>query len=176
MLLDEDKTAAAVAEIRADTLEWNDINGQLPPVPDQIENNKTLTGVDSNSNGIRDDVERFIYLENKENPSLTIAMLQYAKNVELYLTKVYNQETWKAVAEEGDRAYRCVFEKLEDQNDGNTIVSFELTTEKTQQVSDWVFNTSERIRAKEKAYDFTTSYGYPGEKSCDLSIENGEDQ
>ncbi|WP_373033616.1 Ig-like domain-containing protein [Sulfurovum sp.] len=34
---------------------------RLPPEPDPAVNNATLLGVDSNSNGVRDDVERWIY-------------------------------------------------------------------------------------------------------------------
>lgn len=35
------------------------INGiEVPPAPDKTKNNATLAGVDSNSNGVRDDVER----------------------------------------------------------------------------------------------------------------------
>lgn len=38
------------------------INGHtLPPEPDPIINNSTLLGIDSNNNGVRDDVERWIY-------------------------------------------------------------------------------------------------------------------
>lgn len=37
------------------------INGiEVPPAPDTAKNNATLAGVDSNSNGVRDDVERAI--------------------------------------------------------------------------------------------------------------------
>ncbi len=34
---------------------------QLPPEPDPVVNNSTLLGVDANKNGVRDDVERWIY-------------------------------------------------------------------------------------------------------------------
>jgi len=34
---------------------------QLPPEPDPVVNNSTLLGIDSNNNGVRDDVERWIY-------------------------------------------------------------------------------------------------------------------
>jgi len=38
------------------------INGHiLPPEPDPKINNSTLLGIDSNNNGVRDDVERWIY-------------------------------------------------------------------------------------------------------------------
>ena len=42
------------------------INGhRLPPEPDSVKNNSTLLGIDSNNNGVRDDVERVIYLHYK---------------------------------------------------------------------------------------------------------------
>jgi hypothetical protein len=40
---------------------WEVDGYALPPEPDEIENNATLEGVDSNGNGVRDDVERKIY-------------------------------------------------------------------------------------------------------------------
>ena len=40
------------------------INGfTLPPEPDPVINNSTLLGIDSNNNGVRDDVERVIVKE-----------------------------------------------------------------------------------------------------------------
>ncbi len=38
----------------------------LPPEPDAVVNNSTLLGVDSNDNGVRDDVERWIYHTYKD--------------------------------------------------------------------------------------------------------------
>ena len=38
-------------------------NHRLPPEPDEALNNATLLGIDVNNNGVRDDVERWIYLE-----------------------------------------------------------------------------------------------------------------
>ena len=44
------------------TITWV-VNGHtLPPEPDPVENDATLGGVDSNNNGVRDDVERKIYV------------------------------------------------------------------------------------------------------------------
>ena len=43
---------------------YKEINGyKLPPEPDPTINNSTLLGIDSNNNGVRDDVERWIFLE-----------------------------------------------------------------------------------------------------------------
>lgn len=59
------------------------INGyKLPPEPDPKLNNSTLLGVDSNKNGIRDDVERLIIIEEAKSPNFpkthTAISLQYA--------------------------------------------------------------------------------------------------
>lgn len=44
------------------------VNGYaLPPEPDPDLNNATLLGIDSNDNGIRDDVERFIVIKYKDH-------------------------------------------------------------------------------------------------------------
>jgi hypothetical protein len=55
----DDKTATAPSG-DANTTEV--IDGHvLPPEPDPKVNNATLLGIDSNNNGVRDDVERWIY-------------------------------------------------------------------------------------------------------------------
>ncbi len=86
-----------------------EINGhKLPPQPDETFNNSTLLGVDSNSNGVRDDVERYlldkykdhhkivseialqsgrafqIVLENPENARETIKIWNAAKSCNRY--------------------------------------------------------------------------------------------
>ncbi len=63
------------------------INGHtLPHEPDPTINNATLLGVDSNGNGVRDDVERWIYnkYKNKHPIHIDIAM-QAARNFKLIL-------------------------------------------------------------------------------------------
>ncbi len=53
------------------------INGHvLPPEPDPDINNATLLGIDSNDNGVRDDVERWIYIkyQNEHPVHIDIAM------------------------------------------------------------------------------------------------------
>ncbi|MCF6330876.1 MAG: hypothetical protein L3I99_04945 [Sulfurimonas sp.] len=56
------KSFKATIEIEVEEPEI--VNGYiLPPEPDETLNNSTLLGVDSNNNGVRDDVERWIFLE-----------------------------------------------------------------------------------------------------------------
>ena len=52
------------ATIEIEVKEPEIVNGYiLPPEPDETLNNSTLLGIDSNDNGVRDDVERWIFLE-----------------------------------------------------------------------------------------------------------------
>ncbi len=59
------------------------INGhKLPPELDETLNNSTLLGIDSNNNGVRDDVERYVikrYAQDPEFPKTKTALaMQYA--------------------------------------------------------------------------------------------------
>ncbi|WP_457744487.1 Ig-like domain-containing protein, partial [Sulfurimonas sp.] len=76
---------------------YKEINGyKLPPEPDETLNNSTLLGIDVNNNGVRDDVERWIFLEMKiyngyEKIEQTIAM-QEAKAYQLTLIDPTNKD------------------------------------------------------------------------------------
>jgi len=50
----------------------------LPPEPDPKVNNATLLGIDSNNNGVRDDVERWIYEEYKDKHPIYIDIAMQA--------------------------------------------------------------------------------------------------
>ena len=55
------------------------INGyQLPPEPNKQLNNSTLLGVDTNDNGIRDDIERKIIIDYAKPIEIEL-MLSYVK-------------------------------------------------------------------------------------------------
>ena len=58
----------------------------LPPEPDPAVNNATLLGVDVNDNGVRDDVERWIYEEYKDKHPVYIDIaMQAARGYKLVL-------------------------------------------------------------------------------------------
>jgi VCBS repeat-containing protein len=50
----------------------------LPPEPDEKINNSTLLGIDSNNNGVRDDVERWIYYKYKDKHPIYIDIAMQA--------------------------------------------------------------------------------------------------
>jgi hypothetical protein len=56
------------------------INGfNVPPAPDPIENDKTFFGVDSDNNGVRDDIDREIARKSKNRVDKEMAT-SYVKN------------------------------------------------------------------------------------------------
>jgi hypothetical protein len=57
----------------------------LPPQPDLKESDTTLEGIDTNSNGIRDDVERKIIKRYKHNKLATALLLSGAKQYQAVL-------------------------------------------------------------------------------------------
>ncbi len=67
------KKLALVLLILTSNIYSETINGYiLPPEPDPKINNSTLLGIDSNNNGVRDDVERWIYKTYKDKHPIHI--------------------------------------------------------------------------------------------------------
>lgn len=62
------------------------------PMPDPKKNNSTVAGVDSDSDGIRDDVQRWINETYSSQQKLKMAMRQYAIAYQLNLLTVDNKE------------------------------------------------------------------------------------
>ena len=78
------------------------INGHtLPPEPDPKINNATLLGIDSNNNGVRDDVERAIYLT-------------YDKQIDREVL-MQDMRAFQAIFKDENRVANI--EKLEEQSD-----------------------------------------------------------
>ena len=126
----------------------------LPPMPDKVLNDSTLLGIDSNDNGVRDDVEIWIYTT-------------YAKPIE------------RAVFMQSSRAYQIVIqepekalENLHYMHDASNCRSYWRLSAKENGESSWLekyrdypneihpiqFNTKERFLAYEK-YNHTLSGG-----------------
>ena len=120
------------------------INGYtLPPEPDPVINNATLLGIDSNDNGIRDDVERWIVktfehggFEN--NLYMRDKFLKKSKNYQLMLANgdPTPQEVLKLYSQDLDDD-RCInfFNGKESKKFDEIIIKF----------NDEIFNTPERL-------------------------------
>ena len=154
VLAGDEQTKVDVARIHATKLTWSDINGDLPPEPDPVANNATLSGVDSNNNGIRDDVERAIYLKYKDTPRVAIAALQYAKELQMEFTEVRNSETLVAVIQEEGRGSLCLSDK-----------------KKKDEIKSLIFNLNNRMQFREDIFNkYMTSYSLLNNQECDILL------
>ena len=78
---------------------YKEINGhKLPPQPDETINNATLLGIDSNNNGVRDDVERWIFAEYDE-PIVQAVAMQNARAFQIILEDPSNARETKKFTE-----------------------------------------------------------------------------
>jgi len=153
----QDKTATAIQYIQSQKITLNDVDGtNLPPQPYEPENDATVAGVDKNNNGIRDDVELAIFAKYPNSEKIRAAELQYAMTEQMFLTQVFNTDTWKAVAEEDARAYTCAL----------SVISYDESV----QLQNLVFNTQTRQTAEQKAFEFTTSHGSTSGNACDIDL------
>lgn len=122
---------------------YKEVNGHILPLePDKTVNNSTLLGVDANYNGVRDDVERWIYLEMKiyngyEKIEQAIAM-QQAKANQMALVDPANDEVNKAMTAGMDCWEWYSYSRKLPLNDG--IMKF------GNALDDKCFNTKERLK------------------------------
>lgn len=116
----------------------------LPHEVDETLNNSTLLGIDANSNGMRDDVERWILLDMEiryGNSKVERAIaFEKAKAYQMTLEDPTNKDdqVLKAMDSASDcRAY-YIYVKNEDQKS--------YASEQTRNMSDRMFNTKERLK------------------------------
>ncbi len=152
------------------------INGHiLPPEPDPKINNSTLLGIDSNNNGVRDDVEIWIYKTYKDKHPVYIDIAMQAGRA--YKLVLEHPEKALEIHDEVRAPLHCQFYY---ENDAKYLNEPILVTEDI--VSEYFrskiyFNTKERM---ERYIQYDTllsggSYRLPTfeneKKSCDFSIK-----
>lgn len=140
---------AMVEKIQAKKLTSADVDGQhLPPPPDPSQIDTTLAGIDANGNGIRDDAELAIFAEYPTSSATSTAVraaeLQYAMDLQIQLTDVFDTATWTAAIQVRERGFGCLYDA------SNTSYS-----DLEKEVEDIVLNTEIR----QKQFQFIEQYG-----------------
>ena len=175
VVIEKEKTDETVARIHAQKLTIENVNGEhLPPPPDPAQVDATIEGVDANANGIRDDVELAIFEKYPNDIKIRAAELQYAMALQMYLTEVFNSETWAAVAVQSGKGYGCIYGTGPSVtlSDGNERIrqAFAIVQKRIDETENLVFNTSERRSAYDDVEKYTTSSGSSDGEDCDLSL------
>ncbi len=78
----------------------------LPPIPDSTENSKTIGGIDSNNNGVRDDIEIWIYKDYEREDERKVLM-QHARYIQWRLLNVNSKKDVHIAWEKMSRAVDC---------------------------------------------------------------------
>lgn len=115
----------------------------------------SLSGIDSNSNGVRDEVESYIVAQMKE-PAAQEAALNYAQSIQSWLTlsNLSQQDAQGWIVEELDD-YACLKNKAGADSARNL----------SREISIRTFDTAERIRAKQALLDAAGMFELPASRA-----------
>lgn len=173
----EKKKQEQVAKIHNTKLTMDDVIGKsLPPDPG-LEADKTIQGIDSNKNGIRDDVELSIFKEYPNSAKTRAVLLQYALALQMEaIQPVVNKETVTEIATEQGRADTCLADTLVPRKSPESSREYS-DMEKIDVFIDFVekiqLNTEQRKKAQKDFYRGNLgSYGESTNKTCDIDYVN----
>ena len=160
------------------------INGYtLPPEPNSTMNNSTLFGIDSNKNGVRDDVERYIIMrfQGFENALVDRSIaLQYAKATQIVIQNpemAWENKTYEVMEKVSDCKWYYYDTYLKD------IKSYREGALYRQQhrifdaeLKDKIFNTRERLEAYLNYNDDLSGHVFDdsdeNKEKCDFDIDS----
>ncbi|UJS15951.1 MAG: hypothetical protein L3J17_08455 [Candidatus Jettenia sp.] len=80
----------------------------LPPDPGE-EGKKTLLGIDTDGDGVRDDIQRYIYFTYPDDKKLRLGLTYYAKEFQGVLKDANDREAAHDHAIKMDRHVECLF-------------------------------------------------------------------
>ena len=172
-----EESAQMVETIKNARLTVADADGSnLPPKPDVAAADATVEGIDTNSNGIRDEVELAIFAKypGPENLKLRAAALQYATALQMYLTSVFSKETLVAVSWQKSRGYFCVSASIPAKPgpgalDSEWKIFDAILREADQFVRVETLDTKSRTDKFEEVFEkYMMSHGSPDGNYCDL--------
>ncbi|WP_304543632.1 hypothetical protein [Sulfurimonas microaerophilic] len=131
------------------------INGhRLPPEPDETLNNSTLLGIDSNNNGVRDDVERWIFVEY-DHPIVQAVAMQNTRAFQIILADPSKaRETTKFMENQTDCELYYIFQ------DPRKLITRDMDLYKESRPL--ILNTKERNRAYYEYNQALSGGVYPG--------------
>ncbi|MDR2789856.1 MAG: hypothetical protein LBB59_02625 [Campylobacteraceae bacterium] len=122
------------------------VNGfVLPPYPDPEINDSTLLGIDSNDNGVRDDVERWLIFKYKDHHKIATHIgFQVARASQIVIQDPSKaQETTKVM--EAAQACNSYFRNYADSFNEPLLIDHSIVTSTA--FKSMQFNTVERIEA-----------------------------
>ncbi len=180
---DKDYKTTQIKEIKYRFYVPEVINGhQLPPEPDPVVNNSTLLGIDANGNGVRDDVERWIYnrFQSFENAGIDRAIaMQYAKATQIIIQepeKAYETKNYQNMHDAIDCQWYYFDRQLKDIKDYFKRMKYRQEHYIfDDEMKDVIFSTRERLEAYMKYNNSLSGHTYKSrpivKEKCDFDID-----
>ena len=170
--LRNENTKEQVVKIHATKLTMDDVMGvDLPPDPGR-DADKTISGIDANENGIRDDVELAIFKEYPDSAKTRAVLLQYALALQMEVTQPFENTTNVAeVVREQGRGHDCLADTLvprESPESGRSFSDVKKINELVSFVEDIQFNTREREEFNNNFYENLRSFSPIDGQVCDI--------
>ena len=159
------------------------IDGKLePPYPDSSENDKTIGGIDSNGDGVRDDVERWINRKFSKDKQYNLRQVykQFARETELLLLPCENlsrdklRKRFLATMKASECAAFIYYVLKEDAGGMGKV------NKVTNDITDKIVNTDERKKqfrksqAKFHLMKFSISSSSERQKQCDFELRSSK--
>lgn len=117
------------------------------PIPDPVKNNATLLGIDSDNDGIRDDVQRWINENLSNKPAeLKLAFRQYAVAMQASLPTSNDKQASIQSSLQSSKAQGCLYRTGDESG-----LSGKEQEELRKKIDFMYLNTRERIEAEIKA-------------------------
>lgn len=135
---------------------------EVPPEPDPEINNSTVAGVDSNNNGIRDDVERWIAQTYPTSAKMRAAVAQEALNSQKELSNKLTKDSAYQIGVEGMNATHCVSEACRSTGLRRDIKEYMSAQYNTRSRSNAYLNFQEIMGSR--------AFMVPEIDTCDISV------
>lgn len=120
----------------------------LPPDPGR-ENDKTLMGIDSNKNNVRDDLEIFVYNEITKDEKLFKAYLNYIESEILMMMNIDDIQNLKKLLQQKASDLSCI----------SSLQLMEAGT--STKINKKIYNTTDRKKIRDKLNNGHNRYSTP---------------
>lgn len=167
-----EKVNNQILKIHSTKISMSDVMGDNLPIDPGIMANNTIVGIDSNNNGIRDDVEIAIFKEYPDSSKTRAVLLQYALSFQTMVNQPFiNEDIATSIMQKKSRAYSCVGTILIRDDNNQDIMNkyFEDSDKLHSFVDNLQLNTIDRIKNDKDFYKKVRSYS-DLEDSCDIDL------
>lgn len=117
-------------------------DSETPLVADKALNDATLSGVDSDGNGVRDDIDRYITLKYPQSEKMRSSLSQYAKAIEILVIGGGTQASYLKVLNDSLDCLSATFMT----NDGDVSGGLHVAAI-SKEIESLVLNTPERAKS-----------------------------